>query len=323
MHVLVTGAAGFIGSHLCQRLGRDGHTVTGFDTFDPALSPPAKQARVAAIRATAGERFRLRSGDVRDFDAVRSAMAVPGIDAVVHLAGKAGIRPSMAQPLAYLDANVLGTLNVLEAMRSGGVRRLVFASSSSVYGNAAEVPFREDAPCDRPGSPYAATKKAGELLCHAWHAVHGLSVASLRFFTVYGPHMGPDGAIAIFTRKVARGEPVPLFGDGSTSRDYTHVDDTVAGICRALAWTDGPAPRCEVFNVGHGVPVSLAELLRHVAAAVGKPAIVQHLPLVAGEAARTWADAAKAERELGHVPQVAIGEGVARYVRWWRGAGEP
>ena len=314
MHVLVTGAAGFIGSHLCERLLRDGHTVTGLDHFNAFYDPALKERNVAAIQQVGGDRFTLARVDLRDLPALQAAMI--GVDAVVHLAAMAGVQPSIRDPLIYEDINVRGTLHVLEAMREAGIKRLVFASSSSVYGNAQRVPFSEDEPVDRPISPYAATKKAGELLCHTWHHLHGISVICLRFFTVYGPRQRPDLAIAKFIRMIANDEPIALYGDGSSSRDYTYVLDTVDGIARALAATT--VPRYEIFNIGNSGPIALRELVAHIETAVGKSARIQWQPMQPGDVERTWADLTHAQAALGYLPQTPIADGIAAQVAWYQ-----
>jgi UDP-glucuronate 4-epimerase len=315
MHLLVTGAAGFIGSHLCERLLREGHSVTGLDNFDPFYDPALKWGNVAELQTLGGHRFRLVEGDLRDGPSV--AAALQGAEAVVHLAAMAGVRPSIEKPLLYEDVNVRGTLLLLEAMRAAGVRRLVFGSSSSVYGENVKVPFAEDDRVDHPISPYAATKKAGELVCHTWHHLYGLSVACLRFFTVYGPRQRPDLAIAKFTRLLLADQPVPFFGDGGASRDYTYVLDIVDGIMRALEWTDG-MPRYDIFNLGNARPVDLATLVRLIEVAVGRTARLERLPRQPGDVARTFADVHKASEKLGFVAKTSIDEGIGRYVEWAR-----
>ena len=314
MHVLVTGAAGFIGSHLCERLLRDGHSVTGLDNFNGFYDPEQKERNALAIAQLCGDRFALVRADLRDLPAVHAAMA--GVDAVVHLAAMAGVQPSIREPLVYEDVNIRGTLHVLEAMRAAGVRRLVFASSSSVYGNALRVPFAEDEPVDRPISPYAATKKAGELLCHTWHHLHDISVICLRFFTVYGPRQRPDLAIAKFIRMIDAGQPIVLYGDGGSSRDYTFVLDTVDGIARALAATTKPG--YAIYNIGNSAPISLRELVAHVEAAVGKPAQIAWQPMQPGDVDRTWADLTRARAALGYAPDTPIAMGIAAQVAWFR-----
>jgi UDP-glucuronate 4-epimerase len=317
MHVLVTGAAGFIGSHLCERLLADGHAVVGLDNLDPFYDPARKQANLRLLSEAGGARFHFVQADLRDRAAL--ARAVVGADAVVHLAALAGVRPSIERPLDYAEVNITGTTALLEAMRGAGVRRLVFGSSSSVYGNLPTVPFREDARVDRPISPYAASKRAGELLCHTWHHLHGLSVACLRFFTVYGPRQRPDLAIAKFTDLIARGQPLPFYGDGTASRDYTYVADIVDGIVRTLAWTAAATPQFDLINLGNSAPVDLSTLVATIEQAVGRPAELQRLPMQPGDVERTFADIAKARTLLGWAPSTPLADGIAQQVTWTLG----
>lgn len=320
MHVLVTGAAGFIGSHLCEQLLRAGHQVTGVDALHDFYAPSLKLQNLKEIEAIGGQKFRHLPLDLRDLPGLQQAMHGHGnspVDAVAHLAALAGVQPSIRDPLAYEEVNVRGTLHVLESMRQAGVKRLVFASSSSVYGNGAQVPFAEDQMVDRPISPYAATKKSGELFGHTWHHLHDFSVICLRFFTVYGPRQRPDLAIAKFIRLIASDQPIQLYGDGSSSRDYTYVLDTVDGIVRALdATTDR---RYLICNIGNSVPISLKELVAHVETAVGKKAKIQWLPMQSGDVDRTWADVRRAQAELGYASKIGIAEGIQRQADWFLG----
>ena len=321
MAILVTGAAGFIGSHVAEALLRRGDDVIAFDNLNEFYDPALKRrnlAEVAATAAAAGRRFQFHQADLRDADAVQAAFADGSIGAVVHLAAAAGVRPSIEQPGLYAEVNVGGTLHVLEAARAAGVRRVVFASSSSVYGNSPKVPFSEDDAVDHPISPYAATKKAGELLCHCWHHLHGLSVACLRFFTVYGPRQRPDLAISRFTRNIAAGAPIPLYGDGSSSRDYTYVDDIAAGVLAAVDWTRKAAPAYGIFNLGHATPVPLHRLVALIEQEVGQAARIERLPPQPGDVERTFADTGRAQAELGFAPTTSIEQGIAQYVAWFR-----
>lgn len=309
--VLVTGAAGFIGSHLCEALVARGDTVIGIDNFDPYYDPEIKRRNLAGLLA--GERFTLIEGDINDPRALAAAFE-PDIEGVIHLAAKAGVRPSIAQPLDYARANVEGTTAVLEAARRHGVGRFVFGSSSSVYGAANEVPFSEDQRIDRPISPYAATKVAGEALCHTWHHLYGLPTVMLRFFTVYGPRQRPDLAINKFVRLLDGGEPIPQFGDGSSSRDYTFVADIVRGIIAAY---DSDLD-FEIINLGGSSPIRLDELIAAVGAAVGVEPRVEVLPDQPGDVPRTYASVAKAQRLLGWEPQVPLAVGLRAFVAWYR-----
>jgi UDP-glucuronate 4-epimerase len=292
--------------------------VICLDNLDPCYSPARKRANLRD--ALASGRVELVEGDVRDGALCRELVAGRGVSAVVHLAARAGVRPSIEEPATYEEVNGLGTVNVLEAVRlAGGVERLVFGSSSSVYGLASEVPFREDAPVARPISPYAATKRAGELICHVYHHLYGVSVACLRFFTVYGPRQRPDLAIHKFTRLIAGGEPIPVFGDGTTSRDYTHVSDVVEGIVAALA----RPLEFEIFNLGSSNPVELRELIGLIETALGREARVDRQPEQPGDVPITYADVSKARRLLGYAPRVPIGRGIEEFVEWFRDARPP
>ncbi len=316
MKLLVTGAAGFIGSHLVARLVEGGHEVVGVDNFDPFYSPARKRRNLEGL-ASAGA-FRLVEADIRDQDAM--ADAARGVDVVVHLAARAGVRPSIQEPVLYSQVNLDGTVSVLEAARRAGVRRFVFGSSSSVYGNNPTVPFSETDAVERPISPYAATKRAGELLCHTYHHLYGLSVACLRFFTVYGPRQRPDLAIHSFTRRMAAGEPITLFGDGSSRRDYTYVDDIVQGVEGAIRFTGG-REAFEVFNLGESRTTTLLRLVELISEALGVRPEVEWLPPQPGDVERTFADVSKACALLGYAPSVAVEEGIPRFVEWFRAEG--
>ena len=324
--VLVTGGAGFIGSHLCEALLRRGKRVVVLDNFNGFYDPTLKRVNLAEVRRTAtesGAPLVALKGDLRsphDLARAFSALGDPARAAVVHLAAMAGVRPSIAVPLLYNEVNVTGTLQVLEACRRFGVRRLAFASSSSVYGNNRKVPFAENDPVDHPISPYAATKKAGELLCHNYHHLHGLSVACLRFFTVYGPRQRPDLAIHKFTRLIAAGKPLPFYGDGSTRRDYTYITDTLQGVLGALAWLgDGAAPRFDVFNLGESRTVELSLLVQILGETLGIAPVLKRLPMQLGDVECTYADIDKARRLLGYRPEVPLEEGLSLFAAWFRG----
>ncbi len=310
--ILVTGAAGFIGSTLCDDLVGRGDRVLGFDNFHPFYDPRIKRLNVAALLASG--RFTLVEGDLRDREALRQVFRGQALDAVVHLAAMAGVRPSIRDPLLYTEVNLTGTMNLLEEMRAAGVRRLVFGSSSSVYGGSRATPFREDQPADRPVSPYAATKRAGEVLCHAYHHLHGFDVACLRFFTVYGPRQRPEMAIHKFTRLIHESQPIPFYGDGSSARDYTFVTDIVAGVAQALERARGYA----IYNLGGSHTVSLRELVDLLQECCGRDAVLERLPDQPGDVPITCADVSKAEREIGYRPRVRIEEGLDRFLAWYR-----
>jgi UDP-glucuronate 4-epimerase len=311
MKALVTGAAGFIGSHLTERLLNDGWTVVGADSFDTFYDPRIKRRNLAG--SVAHPRFRLVEGDIRDRVAMEQAVE-SDTDVIVHLAARAGVRPSIAEPALYADVNINGTVVLLELARERHVPKFVFASSSSVYGNNKKVPFSEADNVDFPISPYAATKKAGELICHTYHHLYGLAINCLRFFTVYGPRQRPDLAIHKFARLIEDGKPIPVYGDGSMMRDFTYIDDILNGIVAAM-------DRCvgyEIYNLGESQPIRLSDLIAEIEHALGKQAIRQWLPVQPGDVDRTYADVAKAQAQLGYQPSTDIRTGLARFVAWFR-----
>lgn len=312
MRILVTGAAGFIGSHVCDQLLADGHTVVGLDNFNDMYDPALKEANIGVAQQSAD--FELVRGDILDTSLLAAVFDRVRPDCVVHLAAWAGVRPSIERPALYQKVNIEGTLNLLERCRHDGVSRFVFASSSSVYGNRDEVPFRETDNVDQPVSPYAATKKAGELLCATYHHLFGLNVHCLRFFTVYGPRQRPEMAIHKFTRLIATDQPITMFGDGSSSRDYTYVTDIAAGVVASVA-------RCEgyrIFNLGESKTITLKDLIAAIGDALDKVPEVIELPNQPGDVVRTFADITRARTELGYAPQVGILEGIQQFVAWYR-----
>lgn len=309
---LVTGAAGFIGSHLAERLLGRGVRVVGLDAFDAFYDPRLKERNVERLLGHSG--FRLVRGDIRDDAALEAAFAGEGHDAVVHLAARAGVRPSIEDPVLYASVNLDGTARVLEAARRHGVKTFVFGSSSSVYGNNPKVPFSEDDPVDHPISPYAATKRSGELMAHAYHHLFGMDVACLRFFTVYGPRQRPDLAIRKFAQRIAAGEAIPQFGDGSAARDYTYVDDIVDGIVLATERVRG----FRIWNLGGSSPVTLSAMIAAIARGLGTDARIEIRPPQAGDVERTWADVSRAASELGWSPRVGFDEGISRFLDWFR-----
>jgi UDP-glucuronate 4-epimerase len=309
MSILVTGGAGFIGSHLSEALLRGGRRVVCLDNFDPFYDPQLKWENVAALAPN--PRFVLEEADIRDRAALDRVFRTHAVEAVIHLAAKAGVRPSILEPGEYFDVNVQGTLQVLEAMRAAGCRRLLLASSSSVYGNQEKRPFSETDDVSRPISPYAASKRSAELLAHSYHHLFGIEVACLRLFTVYGPRQRPDLAIHKFTRLALQNQPIPLFGDGRTLRDYTFVEDIVQGFTRLL---DHPGWGYEIFNLGYGSPVTLLEMVEALEAALERPLAVEFLEKQPGDVEQTHADISKASRFFGYRPAVALAEGVRRFV---------
>jgi UDP-glucuronate 4-epimerase len=312
MRILVTGAAGFIGSHVCERLLAEGHSVMGIDDFNAFYDPVIKAQNLAAAERVPG--FVCVRGDICDAGLVAETFARFRPERVIHLAAWAGVRPSIEHPAIYQKVNVEGTMTLLEQCRRSGVDRFVFASSSSVYGERGDVPFREDDRVDHPISPYAATKKAGELLCYTWHHLHGLHVAALRFFTVYGPRQRPEMAIHLFARQIARGETLTLFGDGQSSRDYTYIDDIVAGVVAAVERVEG----YRIYNLGESETTTLAELVGHLGRALGEKPRVEFRPMQPGDVPRTFADVSRAQAELDYRPKVKIAEGIERFAAWFR-----
>jgi UDP-glucuronate 4-epimerase len=306
MHVLVTGGAGFIGSHLVAALLVRGDQVTVLDNFDPYYDPARKRLNVASWTG----RVQLLEGDLRLAAAVRSALQ--GVDAVVHLAARAGVRASLEEPALYVDVNVTGTQVLLDCLRTEKVDRLVYASSSSVYGARTEGPFRETDPVLAPVSPYAATKLAGEYLCQAASHSHGLRVSCMRLFTVYGPRQRPEMAIHLFARRAMAGLPVQQFGDGTSRRDYTYVGDIVSGLLAAL---DRPV-HFRVFNLGNGNPVTLAQLMAGVEQVFGAEVLAHPLPDQLGDVPLTWASIDRAREELDYAPQVSLLDGMKRFQTW-------
>jgi len=311
--VLVTGAAGFLGSHVAEALVARGEAVTGLDNFDPFYERAVKERNVAGLRAS--PRFRFVEGDIRDGRLLREVIGRDTL--VVHLAARAGVRPSVEDPELYASVNVGGSVTVLEAMRTAGARSLVFAGSSSVYGDSAPVPFHEAWPAMEPISPYAATKRAAELLCATYAHLFGVRSISLRFFTCYGPRQRPDLAIHKFTRLIAAGRPVPCYGDGSTERDYTYVDDIVAGVMAAVAWARQAGAAFEVVNLGESRTTRLDRLIALIGAALGRTPAIEHLPPQPGDVRRTWADISKARALLGYAPTTTVEDGIPRFVRWY------
>ena len=311
-HVLVTGGAGFIGSHLSHRLLGRGDRVTALDDFNDFYEPALKRANAAALGRHDG--FELVEGDIRNAELIDELFRTGRFDAVVHLAARAGVRPSLAEPILYEDVNCIGSLRLLEAARRHGPQTFLFASSSSVYGINEKVPFSEDDPVEQPISPYATTKRAGELLCYNYHHLYGLRIACLRFFTVYGPAQRPEMAIAKFTDRIARGEPVTLYGDGSSRRDYTYIDDIIDGVVAALDL----APGFEIINLGGADTTRLSDLVQWIGSELAVEPRIEYLPDQPGDVPITYADVAKAQRLLGYSPQTPIREGLRRYVAWYR-----
>jgi UDP-glucuronate 4-epimerase len=313
MNFLVTGGAGFIGSHVCDRLLRDGHSVWAFDELNPFYDPQFKRANLREIQSLA-KPFEFFHGDITDSAALEEIFSAVKFDQVIHLAARAGVRPSLEQPALYQRVNVEGTVNVLEAARKSGVKKIIIASSSSVYGVNAKVPFSENDPIFSAISPYAASKLACEALGHVYHHVHKMDVVMLRFFTVYGPRQRPDLAIRKFATLIAAGKPIPVFGDGSTARDYTFVSDTVDGVIAATKKEFG----FEIFNLGESETVKLSRLIELLETALGKKAVIDRKPMQPGDVPVTFADISKARAKLGYAPKIKIEPGIKLFADWFR-----
>ena len=314
--VVVTGAAGFIGSHVAEALARRGDEVVGIDNFDPFYPREMKERNLREVGRLPGLSF--REQDLLDVAALRELLTPDTV--LVHLAAKAGVRPSIADPVGYAQANVTGTAAIAEAARRAGVSRILFGSSSSVYGDSTPTPFREDATAIQPVSPYAATKRAAELFLHSVAPIYGFRVASLRFFTVYGPRQRPDLAIHAFTRKMVEGQPLTLFGDGTQARDYTYCSDIVAGVLAALVWTETAPVGVEHFNLGGNLSVPTMLMVDTIAEALGITPVIEWAPMQPGDVQQTAADLTKSGRVLGYAPGTPFPEGIRRFVAWFREA---
>lgn len=311
MKVLVTGAAGFIGSHLCEHLLNDGWNVVGVDNFDDFYDPKIKRRNIS--QCLKNKSFQLIEADIRDSSAMGKAVG-DGIEIIVHLAARAGVRPSIAQPLLYGDVNINGTMVLLEAAKKHKIDKFIFGSSSSVYGNNKKVPFSEDDNVDFPISPYAATKKACELICHTYHHLYAINITCLRFFTVYGPRQRPDLAIHKFAKLIEQNKPIPIFGDGTMMRDFTYIDDVIEGVVAAMQKCGG----FNIYNLGESRPIKVNDLVAQIEGALGKKAVKEYMPPQPGDVERTYADVTKAIEELGYKPRTTIERGLAEFVEWLR-----
>jgi UDP-glucuronate 4-epimerase len=313
-NILITGGAGFIGSHLVDRLlAEGGWRITVVDDFNDFYDPAIKRENVRARLANPD--YDLVEADIRNQAALEQAFAGSGFDCIVHLAARAGVRPSLKEPRLYVETNINGTLNLLELARTHGVKQFVFGSSSSVYGMNAKVPFSEDDPIFNPISPYAATKAAGELICHSYAHLYDMRIVCLRFFTVYGARQRPDLAIHKFAKLISAGKPIPVFGDGTTRRDYTYIDDIIAGVRAAM---DYDQSNYEVINLGESRTVELRELISLLEQALGRKAKIDRQPLQPGDVPQTFADISKARALLGYDPQTQIEKGILSFVEWWK-----
>lgn len=314
MRILVTGGAGFIGSHLVEKLLSDGHQVDNLDNFNDFYNPEIKRDNVYKCNSFSG--YRLLEGDIRDCRFLTGIFDEREYDLVIHLAAMAGVRPSLQQPLLYSEVNINGTQNLLEECRRKGIRKFVFASSSSVYGNSRSLPFKETDNVDHPISPYAATKKAAELICHTYHHLYEISLICLRFFTVYGPRQRPDLAIHKFTDQISRGETLQLFGDGTTARDYTYIDDIINGVTGAIEYIN--KYHCfEVINLGESQTISLLEMVKIISDEMGRKVEREFLPMQPGDVMRTFADISKAKKMIGYDPQTDFRSGIRKFLNWY------
>jgi UDP-glucuronate 4-epimerase len=319
---LVTGGAGFIGSHLCEHLLHKGHKVINIDSYDEFYNVETKRKHVEdtlQLLRQLGlpeENYVPYSVDIRDQHMLEKIFQAHDIHNVVHLAGCAGVRPSIDDPVKYYDVNVTGTLKLLEVMKLHKVTKMIFASSSSVYGNNTKVPFSEQDAVDFPISPYAASKKSGELLGYTYHHLHDINIACLRFFTVYGPRQRPDLAIHKFAKLIMAGQAIPFFGEGDSSRDYTYIDDIIDGIYKAMLWVQPDEKRYGVFNIGGSSPISLNNMVAALEKAIGKKANLQKLPIQPGDVDITYADISKSEQVLGYNPKTPFAEGIEKFIEW-------
>ncbi len=313
---LVTGGAGFIGSALSKALIKQGDNVINIDNFNNFYDPEIKNRNIASIAHH--KNYKLYKADIREKDILDHLFQTHAIDVVIHLAAMAGVRPSIEAPVLYEEVNTRGTLNILQTMKQHGLRHLVFASSSSIYGNSKRVPFREDDPLTRVISPYAASKKSAEEFCYVFHHLFDINVVALRFFTVYGPGQRPDLAIHKFTRMILNGEPIPFFGDGNTMRDYAYIDDIVHGILASADFILTHKNVFEIFNLSGNKPVSLKEMVKQIETATGKKAILNPLPMQPGDVQLTNADISKAQKMLSFHPDTTFEQGIAHFVKWYQ-----
>ena len=311
MRILVTGGAGFIGSHFVEKCVHLGHCVTVLDDFNDFYDPAIKRGNLSAVESDVA----IWEADIRDDQTVQRIVKEGRFDTIVHLAARAGVRPSIKEPKLYIDTNITGTWNLLEAAREANIPRFICASSSSVYGVLKTAPFREDMCLNQTISPYAATKLAAEQLCSNYAHLYGLRTINVRFFTVYGPRQRPDLAIHSFTRSISEGKPIKKFGDGSTRRDYTYIDDIIQGMVACLSYEGA---LCDVFNLGESQTTTLNELIETIEGALGTSAIIEQLPEQPGDVPLTYADIGKARAQLGYDPCTKINEGIPRFVQWYR-----
>lgn len=312
----ITGGAGFIGSSLTKRLLEEGHKVITIDNFCEFYNPKIKENNIKFFLDDAN--YKIYRNDIRDREALKKIFNENDIDIVMHLAAMAGVRPSIEDPILYQDVNCMGTQNILEEMKLHHIRNIVMASSSSVYGNCKEAPFREDMIVDFAISPYAATKKANEVMTHVYHRLFDMNVVMLRFFTVYGPKQRPDLAINKFTRLMLKNEKIPMYGDGTTSRDYTYIDDIVDGIIKSCQYCMRDKKTYEILNIGGSAPVSLKEMITIISKNLNIKPRIEQLPMQPGDVEKTFADISKAKRIIGYEPKTSFEEGIRKFIEWYK-----
>lgn len=312
----ITGGAGFIGSSLSERLIKEGNKVITIDNFCDFYNPNIKETNIKELNQS--ENFKIYRKDIRDRQAIKEIFDENNIDIIMHLAAMAGVRPSIENPVLYQEVNCMGTQNILEEMKAHNIKNLVMASSSSVYGNCKQVPFKEDMVVDFAISPYAATKKANEVMTHVYHKLFNINVMMLRFFTVYGPKQRPDLAINKFTRFMLEGQEIPMFGDGTTSRDYTYIDDIVNGIIKSCNYCMQNKNVYEILNIGNSSPISLKDMILTIGQALGVEPKIKQLPMRLGDVERTYADISKAKKLIGYNPKVSFKTGINNFVNWYK-----
>lgn len=311
MKYLVTGGAGFIGSNLTDKLLSMGHDVVVVDNFNNYYDVKIKKSNVSQHKHN--PHYKLYKLDIENIKSLKSVFKKHNFDAVVHLAARAGVRPSLENPMDYVKTNILGTVNILECMREYNAKKLVFASSSSVYGNCKEKEFSETLKVTEPISPYAATKSSCEQLCYTWHHLYGINVVALRFFTVYGPRQRPDLAINKFAQKIEKGDTIQMYGDGTTKRDYTYIDDIVNGICASINYNK---TGYEIINLGGGEPITLKNMIKTIEQEIGKQAIIDQQPMQPGDVDKTVCDWSKAHKLLNYTPQTSFKDGIKKFIKW-------
>jgi len=312
MNILITGCAGFIASHLCESLLKDGHSIIGIDNFDDYYSKEIKKDNLSNF--ISNPHFKFYEIDIRKKEDILNINEE--INFIIHIAAKAGVRPSIENPSAYINTNIIGTQNILELIKIRGIKKMIFASSSSIYGNHPETPFKEDMDVNAPISPYAFTKKSCELLNHTYHHLYNIDIINLRFFTVFGPRQRPDLAINKFARLISNGEVIPMYGDGSSSRDYTYIEDIVFGIIKAFNYLNNNNNVFEIINLGNNTPILLKEMISIIAKELGKEAKIKKLPMQPGDVNKTLANIEKAKQLLGYDPNTSFRKGVRSFIQW-------